>query len=88
MQKLKVLPLDSWTTQKCRWPSRFISSSILETLINSNEEEIVTDGINYPDLTIARLVVDTYRRYLKKSNPSKRLQVQIIKEINGYHWFA
>ena len=70
------------------WPSRFVSSEILEALSKANGDQIITDKRPYPDIATARLVVDAYRRRFKRASPGKRLQVRIIQESDGWKWYA
>jgi hypothetical protein len=78
MTQVEVVPVEAWSMQGNLWPSRFVSSEILEALSKANGDQIIT----------ARLVVDAYRRRFKRASPGKRLQVRIIQESDGWKWYA
>ena len=70
-----------------RWPSRFINDELVRQLSLAEPSVIITDGTNYEDLGLCRLVVQLYRRRVHRIS-GRRLEARIARGPIGWCWYA
>jgi hypothetical protein len=70
-----------------RWPARFVDGEIVCQLSLAETSEIITDGTNYDDLALCRLVVQLYRRRVHRLS-GRRIEARIARGPLGWCWYA